>query len=31
MDGELPSIYPYADKKNMFTLTHSKFTHIKKI
>ena len=30
MDGELPSIYPYADKKNMFTLTHAKFTHIKK-
>lgn len=30
MDGELPSIYPYADKRNMFTLTHAKFTHIKK-
>ena len=29
MDGKLPSIYPYADKKNYFTLTHSKYTHIK--
>lgn len=29
MDGQLPSIYPYADKKNMYTLTHSKYTHIK--
>lgn len=30
MDGKLPSIYPYADKKNKFTLTHANFTHIKK-
>ena len=30
MDGELPSLYPYADKKDLFTLTHSKYTHIKK-
>tara|TARA_B110000305_G_C19400512_1_gene619886 strand:+ start:497 stop:1510 length:1014 start_codon:yes stop_codon:yes gene_type:complete len=30
MDGKLPSIYPYADKKDYFTLTHSKYTHIKK-
>ena len=29
MDGELPSLYPYAEKKNFFTLTHSKYTHIK--
>jgi len=30
MDGKLPSLYPYADKKNYFTLTHANFTHIKK-
>jgi hypothetical protein len=30
MDGKLPSLYPYADKKDLYTLTHSKFTHIKK-
>jgi hypothetical protein len=30
MDGQLPSLYPYADKKNYFTLTHSKYTHIKR-
>ena len=30
MDGELPSLYPYADKKNFYTLTHSKYTHIKR-
>ena len=30
MDGELPSIYPYSDKQNYFTLTHAKYTHIKK-
>ena len=30
MDGMLPSLYPYADKKDYFTLTHSKYTHIKK-
>ena len=30
MDGELPSLYPYSDKKGYFTLTHAKFTHIKK-
>jgi len=29
MDGKLPSIYPYSDKKNYFTLTHSNYTHIK--
>ncbi len=30
MDGKLPSLYPYSSKKNTFTLTHSKYTHIKK-
>ena len=30
MDGQLPSLYPYSDVKNQFTLTHSKYTHIKK-
>tara|TARA_B100001057_G_scaffold385783_1_gene392578 strand:- start:8290 stop:9315 length:1026 start_codon:yes stop_codon:yes gene_type:complete len=30
MDGKLPSLYPYCDKKNFYTLTHSKYTHIKK-
>ena len=30
MDGELPSLFPYAGKKNLWTLTHSKYTHIKK-
>jgi flavin-dependent dehydrogenase len=30
MDGELPSLYPYTDKKGFFTLTHAKHTHIKK-
>jgi hypothetical protein len=30
MDGELPSIYPYSDKKDYFTLTHAKYTHIKR-
>lgn len=30
MDGELPSLYPYSDKKGYFTLTHAKYTHIKK-
>tara|TARA_Y100000389_G_C17459022_1_gene520282 strand:- start:25 stop:1041 length:1017 start_codon:yes stop_codon:yes gene_type:complete len=30
MDGKLPSLYPYADKKDMYTLTHSDYTHIKK-
>jgi hypothetical protein len=30
MDGSLPSLYPYADKNDFFTLTHSNFTHIKK-
>ena len=30
MDGELPSLYPYSDRKNLFTLTHAKYTHIKK-
>ena len=30
MDGKLPSLYPYADYKDHFTLTHSEFTHIKK-
>tara|TARA_Y100000389_G_C17371444_1_gene469266 strand:- start:54 stop:1079 length:1026 start_codon:yes stop_codon:yes gene_type:complete len=30
MDGKLPSLYPYSDKKNFYTLTHSKYTHIKK-
>lgn len=30
MDGDLPSIYYYSDKKNYYTLTHSKYTHIKK-
>jgi len=29
MDGKLPSIFPYADKKDYFTLTHSKHTHVK--
>jgi hypothetical protein len=29
MDGKLPSIFPYADKKDFYTLTHSKYTHIK--
>ena len=29
MDGKLPSIYPYSDKKDFFTLTHSEYTHIK--
>lgn len=29
MDGKLPSIFPYADKKNYYTLTHSKYTHLK--
>ena len=29
MDGELPSLFPYADKKNLWTLTHSRHTHIK--
>jgi len=29
MDGKLPSIYPYSDKKNFFTLTHSNYTHVK--
>lgn len=29
MDGKLPSIYPYSDKRGYFTLTHSQFTHIK--
>lgn len=30
MDGKLPSLYPYSDQKNFYTLTHSKYTHIKK-
>lgn len=30
MDGKLPSLYEYSDKKNFYTLTHSKHTHIKK-
>ena len=30
MDGELPSLFPYAGKKDLWTLTHSKYTHIKK-
>jgi len=30
MDGKLPSLYPYSDIKDHFTLTHSKYTHIKK-
>jgi sulfatase maturation enzyme AslB (radical SAM superfamily) len=30
MDGDLPSIYYYSDKKAYYTLTHSKYTHIKK-
>jgi len=30
MDGDLPSLYPYSDKKDSFTLTHSKYTHIKR-
>tara|TARA_B100001057_G_scaffold498678_1_gene606524 strand:- start:7523 stop:8536 length:1014 start_codon:yes stop_codon:yes gene_type:complete len=30
MDGELPSLYPYSDKKGYYTLTHAKHTHIKK-
>ena len=30
MDGELPSLYPYSSIKKTFTLTHSKYTHIKK-
>lgn len=30
MDGELPSLYPFSDYKNLFTLTHSNYTHIKK-
>jgi len=30
MDGDLPSIYQYSDKKNFYTLTHSNYTHIKK-
>ena len=30
MDGKLPSLYPYSDIKNQFTLTHSKYTHVKK-
>ena len=29
MDGELPSLFPYAGKKDLWTLTHSKYTHIK--
>jgi hypothetical protein len=29
MDGKLASIYPYAEKKSYFTLTHSEYTHIK--
>ena len=29
MDGKLPSLYPYSDKKNYFTLTHSNYTHIR--
>jgi hypothetical protein len=30
MDGELPSLYPYSDKEGYFTLTHAKYTHIKR-
>ena len=30
MDGKLPSLYPYSDVRNQYTLTHSKYTHIKK-
>ena len=30
MDGELPSLYPYSDMKGYFTLTHAKYTHIRK-
>ena len=30
MDGKLPSLYPYSDIENQYTLTHSKYTHIKK-
>ena len=29
MDGKLPSIYPYSDRMNYFTLTHSNYTHIR--
>ena len=29
MDGKLPSLYPYADNKSLFTLTHAEHTHIK--
>ncbi|OUX36068.1 MAG: hypothetical protein CBE33_06715 [Candidatus Pelagibacter sp. TMED273] len=30
MDGDLPSLYPYSGKKGYYTLTHAKYTHIKK-
>ena len=30
MDGDLPSLYPYSDNKNLFTLTHSNYTHLKR-
>jgi len=30
MDGEHPSLYPYSNFKNLWTLTHAKYTHIKK-
>ena len=30
MDGNFPSLYPYSDNKNLWTLTHAKYTHIKK-
>jgi hypothetical protein len=30
MDGEHPSLYPYSNFKNLWTLTHAKYTHVKK-
>ncbi len=30
MDGEHPSLYPYSNFKGLWTLTHSKYTHVKK-
>ncbi len=30
MDGKLPSLYPYADYKDHYTLTHADFTHVKR-
>ena len=30
MDGEHPSLYPYSNFKNLWTLTHAKYTHVKR-